>query len=147
IRKIMKDRIQPIKMDIHSVSTADIQIDKDIVNKTLELLEQWEENMGFLDQSTNQSSLARELDSNSSYLSKIINTYKGQSFSNYIKDLKITYAINYLKDNPEMIRKKSMVQISEFFGFNSLNVFVRAMKLKIGITPAVFFRRIKKSNL
>lgn len=147
IRKIMKDRIQPIKMDIHSVSTADIQIDKDIVNKTLELLEQWEENMGFLDQSTNQSSLARELDSNSSYLSKIINTYKGQSFSNYIKDLKITYAINYLKDNPEMIRKKSMVQISEFFGFNSLDVFVRAMKSKIGITPAVFFRRIKKGNL
>ncbi len=147
IRKIMDGKIQPIKMDIHSVSTADIQIDQDIVNKTLDLLGQWEESKGFLDQSTNQISLARELDSNSSYLSKIINTYKGQSFSNYIKDLKITYAINYLKDNPEMIRKKSMIQISEFFGFNSLDVFVRAMKFKIGITPAVFFRRLKKGNL
>lgn len=146
IRKILDGKIQPIKIEVNSVSTANIQIDQDIVNRTLELLGQWEDNLGFLNQSTNQNSLAKELNSNSSYLSKIINTYKGQSFSNYIKDLKISYAINYVKDNPQIIDQKSMVQIADFFGFNSVEVFVRAIKLKIGLTPSVFFRRIKRGN-
>ncbi|MGB5271271.1 MAG: helix-turn-helix domain-containing protein, partial [Eudoraea sp.] len=124
-----------------------IFIDQEIINSTLDKLEKWEAEEGFLNQEVSQTSLAKEMDTNSSYLSKIINTYKKQNFSNYIKDLRITYAINYIKEKPEVINNKSTIQIAEYFGFNSLDVFVRTLKNKTGVTPATFFKQIKKGNL
>ncbi len=146
LHRIMSVEVKPIKISQENFNSASIDIDQNIVSTTLEKLDMWEINKGFLHHDINQHSLAKELDTNSSYLSKIINTYKQQNFSNYIKDLRITYAINHIKKNPETIANKSTIQVAEHFGFNSLDVFVRALKAKIGITPAVFFRKIKRGQ-
>ena len=37
--------------------------------------------------------------------------------------------------------------IAEAYGFNSLDVFARALKTKISATPAQFFKQIKRRNL
>ena len=142
----MAQDVEPVKTNPQQDDIAQLDIDPEVVQSTLEALEAWETDLGYLNQKTSQNSLATELNTNTTYLSKIINTYKGQTFSNYLKDLRVTYAINHLKENPKIIDTNSTIQIAEMFGFNSLDVFARAIKSKIGVTPAVYFKRLKKEQ-
>jgi len=120
----------------------DNKLDEEIVAKVLRNLKDWEEQKGFLDSNLTQQTLAKELNTNSAYLSQVINVHKKQNFASYLKDLRITYAINDLKSNPGIVQTKSMVQIAEMYGFNTVGVFSKAFKDKIGVTPEVFFKRI-----
>ncbi len=147
LKQVMLTDIKPYKKPLNPDASLSINLEDKIVNDLLFKLSKWEEDKGFLNQDVNQSILARELKTNSTYLSRVINTYKNQNFSNYLKDIRITYAINYLKDNPKFIKDKSTIQIAEQFGFNSIDVFTRAIKKKIGLTPSVFFKQINRSNL
>lgn len=147
LKSVMDHDVEPLKSDPQKDDIAQMGIDPEVVQSTLEGLNDWEKSLGYLKQETSQNSLAKELNTNTTYLSKIINTYKGQTFSNYIKDLRVTYAVNHLKENPKIIDIYSTIQIAEMFGFNSLDVFTRAIKTKIGLTPALFFKEIKRSNL
>lgn len=147
LKAVMNEKIEPLKSSPSDEHIAGMEMPIEAIDNTLVKLNEWEENLGYLEPEINQNSLSKTFNTNSSYLSKVVNTYKNQNFSNYIKDLRITYAINYIKNNPQFLENKSTIQIAEQFGFGSLDVFVRALKSKIGITPAVFFRQIKKSNL
>lgn len=147
LKIVMNERVEPLKRDPKKDDIAQMDIDSEVVQNTLKALDDWETSLGYLNQKTSQNSLATELGTNTTYLSKIINTYKGQTFSNYLKDLRVTYAVNHLKENPGIIDTHSTIQIAEMFGFNSLDVFTRAIKTKIGLTPALFFKKIKRSNL
>lgn len=118
------------------------QLDEETAVKVLQSLDDWEKKKGFLDNSLTQQTLAKELNTNSSYLSKVINAHKNKNFASYLKDVRITYAINHLKENPEIVKTKSMIQIAEMYGFNSLSVFTKSFKNKTGVTPGVFFKRI-----
>ncbi|MBO0353122.1 helix-turn-helix transcriptional regulator [Muricauda ruestringensis] len=118
------------------------QLDEETVAKVLQNLEIWEQRKGFLENSLTQQSLAKELNTNSSYLSKVINVHKSKNFASYLKDIRITYAINDLKENPKIVKTKSMIQIAEMYGFNSISVFTKCFKDKTGVTPGVFFKRI-----
>jgi|GEM_PF-1654624 len=118
------------------------QLDEETVAKVLQKLQIWEQKRGFLENSLTQQSLAKELNTNSSYLSKVINVHKSKNFASYLKDIRITYAINHLKENPEIVKTKSMIQIAEMYGFNSISVFTKCFKDKTGVTPGVFFKRI-----
>lgn len=145
----MESEIVPIveREEIAAKSDLNINIDPKVIRDVLDDLQRWEKELGFLENEMDQNELAKRLGTNSTYLSRIINSHKKQRFSSYLKDLRVTYAINYAKAHPEEIPTKSLVQWAEQFGFNSLDVFVRAFKSKTGITPAVFFRRLKKGNL
>ena len=143
--RIMNERVTPVVAKTTNLNTLDL--DAAVVEDILLKLSAWEKEQGYLDPEVNQNELAKALNTNSTYLSKIINAYKNQNFANYLKDLRITQAINYLKDNPRYVQNKSSIQLAEEFGFNSLDVFTRALKRKIGITPAVFFKQLKKGNL
>lgn len=147
LKVVMNEKIEPLKSSPSNEHIAEMEMPIETIENTLLKLNDWEDNLGYLNPEINQILLAKTLNTNSSYLSKVVNTYKNQNFSNYIKDLRITYAINYIKDNPQFVENKSTIQVAEHFGFGSLDVFVRALKNKIGVTPAAFFRQIKKSNL
>lgn len=130
-------------------NTMDLAIDKsneEVLLKILNRLDSWETEKGFLDGSLSQQSLAKLLNTNTSYLSQTINLYKGQNFSNYLKDLRVTYAINHLKENPVLAKNKSMIQLAELFGFSSTTVFTKAFKRKVGLTPGVFLKEILKDS-
>lgn len=122
-----------------------------IINKSLEEvldnLNEWEASKGFLKRSITQQSLAKELKTNDTYLSQVVNIYKNQRFPDYIKDLRITYMINDLRSEPLKAEKKSQIQLAERYGFNSVDVFRRAMIDKIQVSPAKFLKEIKNSNL
>ncbi len=102
----------------------------------------WESEKGFLDNSITLNSLAKKLNTNTAYLSKVVNEQKQQNFASYLKDIRITHAVNHLKENPEMVKTKSMIQIAEMYGFNSLSVFTASFKHKTAITPGKFFKQL-----
>ncbi|GGG29620.1 transcriptional regulator [Dokdonia pacifica] len=118
--------------------TIDVQLVKDILNK----LDVFESKKGFLKNSITITSLARKLSTNTKYLSKIVNTYKGKTFITYINDLRIEFILKELKVN-STLQRYTMMGIAEEAGFNSADSFSTAFKKKTGISPSYYIKKIK----
>jgi len=146
---IISKTIVPIieEKEISVKKSKSLGIDQEAMEFILKGLEKWENDLGYLNRDTNQNSLAKDLETNSTYLSRIINAHKKQNFSQYLNDLRVTYAVNQLKENPDVASSKSLIQLAELFGFNYTDSFIRAFKSKVGITPSIFLRRLKKGDL
>lgn len=140
----MSTNIEPINSNRDEKD--ELQISSEIIVKIKEGLVLFETENGFLDPGITQELLAKRLRINSSYLSMIINNEKGINFSTYLKDLRVTYAINFLKANPEIATKYTMKGMSELFGFKSADSFSRALSSKIGVSASNYLRRIKKES-
>jgi len=140
----IKKRSSPNKKHIvltkRSISN---QIPQTIKNRLLLELKDWEAQKGFLDQDISQVELANKLGTNSSYLSRLINETFNISYSRYIKDLRTEYMVNDLIINHKQLRKKSMIQLAEMYGFKSQDSFVRAYKERTGLTPSAFLKNKK----
>ncbi len=111
--------------------------------KILDALKAWEKGKGFLDQEVTLSSLAKDLGTNSAYLSRVINVHKEISFANYLKDLRIKYAIEFINKNRERASRMSTIQLAEAFGFKSQDVFVRSLKSRTGLTPSKYLKEVR----
>lgn len=111
-----------------------------IVLEVLEQLKKWEENHGYLESNVTQVELASILGTNSSYLSKVINENLGVSYSAYIKELRTNYIIKDFDTHHQKLKKKSMIQLAEKYGFKSQDSFVRAFKEKTGKTPSLYLK-------
>jgi len=109
--------IAPVK-NLRLPSTVPEAIRIDILKK----LEAFENSDDFMRADLDLPSLALELKTNTAYLSTVINTYKQLSFPNYIKDLKITMAINRINETPELL-KFSHQGLADHFGFKSSGSF------------------------
>ena len=114
----------------------------EIVNSILLALDEFEKSNGFLDNDLTLNSLSKAFNTNSNYLSKIINFYKKQNFSSYISDLRIDYCIEQLKTN-ETFRKYSIKAISYELGYNNAESFSKDFYKKTGIYPSYFIREFE----
>jgi YesN/AraC family two-component response regulator len=121
----------------------EINIPQDVVINVLNALESFEINNEFTSQEITLNSLAKNLNTNPNYLSKIINYYKKISFSNYLNKLRVDYAIDQLKSNP-MYRKYTIKAISSEAGFNTAQSFTRAFYSSKGINPSYFIKQLEK---
>jgi len=118
-----------------------IPISKEILEVVLLKLNAFEQQKGYLSTSINLNSLSKILDTNSSYLSKIINHTKGKSFKNYLNDLRIENALEELKNNPQ--KKKFTIEAIAFdFGFKSAESFSKKFKSAYGIYPSKFMKNL-----
>ncbi|MGM1055513.1 MAG: helix-turn-helix domain-containing protein [Bacteroidota bacterium] len=135
--------IAPVK-NLRPPSTVPEAIRADILRK----LEEFENSDRFMSADIDLPSLAQELGTNTAYLSTIINSYKQLSFPNYLKDLKITMAINRINETPELL-KFSISGLAEHFGFKSAGSFSAAFYKKTGIKVSEFLKELKlrKNNL
>lgn len=120
-------------------------IDKETVTSVLKKLEGFEQKKDFLQNDINVSALAKKCNTNSKYLSKIINTYKNKSFVNYINELRIYFIVKELKEN-KILQKYTIKSISEEAGFNTAESFATAFKKKTGIRPSYYIRNLKKGK-
>ena len=120
-------------------------ISSEIVNSVLLSLKEFENNNGFLDHNLTLNSLSKAFNTNSNYLSKIINFYKKQNFSSYISDLRIDYCIEQLKIN-ETYRKYSIKAIAFELGYNNAESFSKDFYKKTGIYPSYFIREFENKK-
>ncbi|WP_378181971.1 helix-turn-helix domain-containing protein [Aquimarina sp. SS2-1] len=121
-------------------------IPENIINSIIKGLENFERNHHYINSKYTLNLLAKELQTNSSYLSKTINSMKDKSFSQYINDLRIDYTIETLKHT----RKYDLYTIkgiAEEVGFKSSESFSKAFYKRTGIYPSYFIKKLKKEGL
>ncbi|MFD2563782.1 tetratricopeptide repeat protein [Aquimarina rubra] len=137
------------KKDIEEIeikdATKEITIDDEKINEVLKGLDKIEQQEYFLSLDCNLRSIAKKVKTNATYLSKIINTYKGKSFNDYINDLRIEYVLQKLK-NDRKFRSFSIKSIASEIGYKSDNSFTKHFKAKTGINPSYYIKNIEKLN-
>ncbi|PCH53521.1 MAG: hypothetical protein COC22_02445 [Flavobacteriaceae bacterium] len=140
-----KDKKTFTKIPLKKVKKELNGISKKIVKSVLFALKEFEINSDFLDNQLTLTSLSKELNTNSNYLSKIINNYKEQNFSTYISNLRINYCVEKLKIDATF-RKYTINAIAFEIGFNNEESFSKAFYKKTGIYPSYFIKKIEEQN-
>ncbi|UQB69685.1 helix-turn-helix domain-containing protein [Epilithonimonas zeae] len=109
----------------------------------LEKLIAFENGNDFTKKSLTLQSMAKELDTNTRYLSEIVNKHKQKNFNSYINELRVNYIINKLRNEPAFLNYK-ISYLAEESGFTSHTSFSTVFKTVTGIPPKEFINFIKK---
>jgi tetratricopeptide (TPR) repeat protein len=118
-----------------------IEKDKYLSSRFLSFIEQFEQQKPYLDSQITIETLAKQFDTNRTYLSQLINNNTKLNFNNFINKYRIEFALNMLSE-PKYYNL-SIEGIAQSAGFHSKSTFNNAFKNLIGITPSYFRDSIK----
>ena len=121
------------------------QLPQEIIDDLLRKLERFEKNKDYLNSSISLMALAKKFNTNSSYLSRVLNTSKSINFSQYLNDLRIDYAVNQMK-NDAVFRKYTIEAIATECGYNNSASFSRSFYKNTGLHPSYFINEIIKDQ-
>lgn len=114
--------------------------------KLLKKLDNFEAKKSYLSKHCSLNEVAKKLKTNTSYLSKLVNAHKGKSFTAYITDLRVNYAIKRLKEDKKF-RSYTIDSIAQEIGFNRSESFSRAFKNKTGLYPSYFIKNLDSQGI
>ncbi len=114
------------------------------VESILNQLHVFEKENKFLDNQISQKMLSESLGTNSTYLSKIINVYKGKSFNHYINDLRIDYIIEFMKNDAKYLNI-DVKKLATMAGFTNAFSFSDNFQRKYQIKPSFFIKMMKEN--
>lgn len=114
-------------------------------NMIIKGLERFADEKQFLKKKQTLQSVAKNLDTNSAYLSEVINTYKNKNFSTYLNDLRIEFAIQKLAEDKKL-RSYTIAAIAEELGYNNEQAFSLAFKKTTGTTVSTYIKEINKNK-
>jgi tetratricopeptide (TPR) repeat protein len=117
------------------------QVKDDRALGIIERLKSLEKTNFFIAQDCNLYNTAKQIDTNTTYLSKTLNTYKKQSFNQYLNELRIRYILIQLKENTKL-RAYTLKAISTEVGYKSINTFTKAFKAHTGLTPSYYIKQL-----
>jgi len=133
------------EIEIQTSNTKeDIGIAEELVNQILEKLKHFESKKEYLQPNITIQMLSITFETNTKYISKIVNAYKGKTFIQYINDLRIEYAIVQLQKNNKL-KKYTINALASEFGFNGAESFSSAFHKKTGIKPTYFIKELENS--
>jgi len=89
--------------------------------------------------------ISKKLNTNTSYLSKIINDYKGKNYSEFLNELRINEAIIRISEE-DILKKFTLEGFAHELGFKSKSSFNSAFKKYTGFTPSEFIASTKKKK-
>lgn len=113
--------------------------------KLMEKLSDFESKNLFLERKVSLPYVAAEIETNTKYLSYIIKKHRGKDFNEYINDLRITYIIKKITDNP-IYRQYKINTLAEEAGFSSHSKFATVFKSSVGVSPSEFIKYIDKNK-
>ena len=158
-RRVYKNRFDAIMLKLNehveviedneiknNAPTKEIIIADALVDSILNKLERFERKKEYLDKTINIQLLADQFETNSKYLSKIINEHKQMGFVQYINEFRIEYALKCLQSNPKL-RKYTMIALASEFGFNTAESFSNAFFRKTGIKPSFYIKELESTTL
>lgn len=142
--KQLQQQQQPVEIPVKQEPIADseknIKFDNSIVEKLLKDIQNFEKNQGYLEQGLTLKKLAEQFKTNTSYLSQVINEYKGSNFNTYINVLRINFATEKIYHDKEW-RKYSIEHIASAAGFSNRQSFSNIFLEQNGIRPADFIKK------
>jgi YesN/AraC family two-component response regulator len=118
---------------------------KETEEQILNKLKRFESSKRFINKDISLAVLAGQLDSNTKYLSEIINTHYNVNFNTYINKLRINYIIEKLKTDPNFINYK-ISYLAENCGFSSHSSFATVFKSITGISPVKFIELLNQEK-
>lgn len=111
----------------------------------LKKLEKFEQSQKFISPDISLTNLAKSLDTNTKYLSDIINRNKGCNFNQYINEQRVNYIIEKMKSEPKYLNYK-MFYLAQECGFSSQSSFSTVFKSVTGISPLSFIKFLKNER-
>lgn len=118
------------------------EVPEEIKQQILDGLKKLEKQEYFLKQDCNSYNVSKKINTNTTYLSKVINSHYGKNFNTYINDLRINYTIIRLK-NDVIFRSYSIQSIAEEVGYKSADSFTKYFKKDTGLNPSFYIKEIK----
>lgn len=142
--------IQPMVLEENLVEVEEIteqkskpvQILKESELQILQALEKFEASAKFTNKDMSLGLLAAQLNTNTKYLSEIINRQKNKNFNAYINELRINYITEKLRKDPQYLNFK-VSYLAEECGFSSHSTFTTVFKSIVGVSPATFLDLIR----
>jgi AraC-like DNA-binding protein len=119
-------------------------IDSAIIDEVLQELDVFEKGEAYLTNQISLKDVAKIVNTNSKYLSKIVNTYKGKNFTTYINDLRIDYLVSHVQTDTKF-QKYTIRAIAEEIGFSNPEGFSRAFQKKTGLKPSYFIKKVRET--
>ncbi len=119
-----------------------ITIPEETENNILNKLKRFETSQKFLNKDMSLAVLAGKFETNTKYLSEIINKHYNDNFNTFINKLRINYIIEKLKSDPNYMNYKISF-LAEESGFSSHSSFATVFKAIIGMSPATFINLLK----
>lgn len=91
------------------------------------------------------ANLASQFDTNTKYLSEIINKHYNVNFNTYINKLRVNYIVEKLKTDANYMNYK-ISYLAEDAGFSSHSSFATVFKSITGIAPVTFIDLLKEDT-
>ncbi len=121
------------------------KIPPEIVRDILQRLDAFEEEKEFLHKNMVLHNVAKLLNTNSTYLSKVVNSYKNKNFTTYLNELRIQHAIQELTTNKEL-RLYTIEAVADCMGYNNGESFASAFRKITGLYPSYFIKQLQKQS-
>ncbi len=133
------------KIEHPTKESKKLEVPEKHVTYILEKLDEFEKEKKYLSIGISSQSLADDMETNIKYLSKVINYYKNKTFTNYLNELRISYAVEELKANATL-RKFTIKAIANEMGYNSAETFSNAFYKQVKIKPSYFIKNLNKNK-
>lgn len=114
-----------------------------VVKDILQKLERFEKKNQYLTKNLTLNLVAENLETNPTYLSKVINFYKDKNFTTYLNEARVNYAAYKLK-NDKRFQKYTIKAIADECGFNNAESFSLAFHKKTSLYPSYFIKQLQK---
>lgn len=131
------------KMDC--VSKKSIQIKEKTVNQIINGLQKLENENFFLNSKCNAYNMAKRINTNTTYLSKVMNIHYQKNFNTYINELRIQYIIHQLNHDKRYL-SYNIQSLSEEVGYKSPDSFTKAFKTYTGLLPSIYIKNMLAKN-
>ena len=146
-RKIIKkSESKQVKAETEEslIKKKDYNIDKLLEKRILKELKELESSTQFLDSNFSIIDLAKKMETNTSYLSFIINKNKNRTFKQYLLELRINYLIEKLKTDKKL-RRYTIESLGEEVGYTNASAFTRAFRKQMNCTPSTYIKNLKNN--
>ncbi|NML70082.1 helix-turn-helix transcriptional regulator [Chryseobacterium sp. RP-3-3] len=127
----------PSEIAIENLSAVTPEINSELEIEILQKLKIFEKEEKFRDKEISLPALAALLNTNTNYLSRIINDHYSKNFNSYINELRINYITKKIAENP-VYRNYKISFLAEDCGFVSHSAFSTKFKEITGISPSQF---------
>lgn len=127
----------------YSIKENKIDIPEVTINDIMKKLNNFEQKTGFLKKGLTQQELAKNFNTNTTYLSFVINEFKAKNFNTYLNELRIHYITHKLYHNPDFL-KYTIEGLTKECGITSRQNFSDLFQEINGIRPTDFIKQRKK---
>jgi len=124
---------------------SDLNISEALIQDILKRLAVFEQQKKYLTPNVSLQSLSKDLQTNPNYLSRVINFNRDKNFSQYLNDLRITYALEALQEKPTFLRY-SIKAIALECGYTNATSFSRAFYKQTGLYPSFYIKQLSKKK-